>query len=53
MEQQQLLMYVKKNIYDGGVIAPGIKLSIENLSSSTALLPMFKLKNIQKLWKKY
>ena len=33
----------KKSIYDGGIIAPGIKLSIENLSSSTALLPMFKL----------
>ncbi len=33
----------KKNIYDGGVIAPGIKLSLENLSSSTALLPVFKL----------
>ena len=36
---------IKKNfIYDGGVIAPGIKLSIENLFSSTALLPMFKLR---------
>ena len=36
---------IKKNfIYDGGVIAPGIKLSIENLFFSTALLPMFKLK---------
>ena len=34
----------KKPIYDGGVIAPGIKLSIENLFLSTALLPMFKLK---------
>ena len=35
---------IKKNaIYDGGVIAPGIKLSIENLFSSAALLPMFKL----------
>ena len=31
------------NIYDGGIIAPGIKSSIENLFSSTALLPMFKL----------
>ena len=40
---------VKKNgIYDGGVIAPGIKLSIENLFSSTALLPMFKLKKYPK-----
>ncbi len=33
----------KTNIYDGGIIAPGIKSSIENLFSSTALLPMFKL----------
>ena len=33
----------KINIYDGGIIAPGIKSSIENLFSSTALLPMFKL----------
>ena len=33
----------KKNIYDGGIIAPGIRSSIENLFSSTALLPMFKL----------
>ena len=32
-----------KNEYDGGVIAPGIKSSIEYLVSSTALLPMFKL----------
>ena len=32
----------KKAIYDGGIIAPGIKLSIDNLFSSTALLPMFK-----------
>jgi len=35
----------KPGIYDGGVIAPGINLSIETLFSSTALLPMFKLKN--------
>tara|TARA_Y100001970_G_scaffold250005_1_gene321183 strand:- start:18355 stop:19113 length:759 start_codon:yes stop_codon:yes gene_type:complete len=35
---------IKRNaIYDGGVIAPGIKLSIHNLFKSTALLPMFKL----------
>ena len=34
----------KKNVYDGGIIAPGVKSSIENLSSSTALLPIFKLK---------
>ena len=38
----------KKGIYDGGIIAPGIKLSIENLFSSTALLPMFTLKKYPK-----
>ncbi|MBD1172135.1 type III pantothenate kinase [Pelagibacterales bacterium SAG-MED05] len=35
-------------VYEGGVIAPGIKLSMMNLSNSTALLPMFSLKNNQK-----
>ncbi len=35
---------VKNKIYEGGVIAPGINLSIKNLSQSTALLPMIKLK---------
>ncbi len=39
---------VKNGIYEGGVIAPGVKLSIKNLSESTALLPMFSLKNKQK-----
>ncbi len=40
---------IKKNgVYEGGVIAPGIKLSIENLFTSTALLPMFKLKKYPK-----
>ena len=38
---------VKNETYEGGVIAPGIKLSIKNLSQSTALLPMFNLKNQQ------
>ena len=38
----------KKGDYDGGIIAPGIKLSIENLFSSTALLPMFQLKKYPK-----
>ena len=37
-----------KGVYDGGVIAPGIKLSIENLYSSTALLPPFKFKKYPK-----
>ena len=38
---------VKNGIYEGGVIAPGVKLSMEILSQSTALLPMFNLKNKQ------
>ena len=43
---------VKNEVYEGGVIAPGIKLSIENLSQSTALLPIFNLKKIQKSYGK-
>ena len=43
---------VKNETYEGGVIAPGIKLSIKNLSQSTALLPMFNLKNKQKSYGK-
>ena len=39
---------IKNNIYEGGVIAPGVKLSITNLNNSTALLPLIKLKNIKK-----
>lgn len=39
---------VKNSIYEGGVIAPGVKLSMMNLSKSTALLPMFSLKNSKK-----
>ena len=39
---------IKNSVYEGGVIAPGIKLSMMNLSNSTALLPMFSLKNSQK-----
>ena len=38
---------VKKGVYEGGVIAPGVKSSIKNLSQSTALLPLFNLKNKQ------
>ena len=34
---------VKNGTYEGGVIAPGVKLSIKNLSQSTALLPKFDL----------
>ena len=43
---------VKNETYEGGVIAPGIKSSIKNLSLSTALLPMFNLKNQQKSYGK-
>jgi len=39
---------IKNGVYEGGVIAPGVKLSMMNLSSSTALLPIFSLKNSQK-----
>ena len=38
----------KSGTYDGGVIAPGIKLSIDNLFSSTALLPKFKFQHYPK-----
>ena len=42
----------KPGIYEGGVIAPGIKLSILNLSKSTAALPVFKLKSNSKIFGK-
>ena len=44
---------VKNGKYEGGVIAPGVKLSMKNLIQSTALLPMFNLKKTKELWKKY
>ena len=43
---------VRNGEYEGGVIAPGVKLSIKNLSQSTALLPMIDLKNQQKSYGK-
>ena len=42
----------KPGIYDGGVIAPGIKLSIVNLNKSTALLPVLNLKTNAKSYGK-
>ena len=42
----------KPGIYDGGVIAPGIKTSIINLNKSTALLPILNLKSISKKYGK-
>ena len=38
---------VKNGVYEGGVIAPGVKSSIKNLNQTTALLPMFDLRNKQ------
>ena len=43
---------IKNGVYEGGVIAPGVKSSMKNLSNSTALLPMFKLKKNQKFYGK-
>ena len=43
---------IKKGNYEGGVIAPGVKASIKNLSQSTALLPNFDLKNKQRTYGK-
>ena len=39
---------IKNGIYEGGVIAPGVKLSINNLSKATALLPLINLQGQQK-----
>ena len=39
---------IKNSVYEGGVIAPGVKLSIKNLSQSTALLPLINLSPNQK-----
>ena len=39
---------IKNGTYQGGVIAPGVNLSIQNLSQATALLPLINLKNHQK-----
>jgi len=39
---------IKNGRYEGGVIAPGVKLSIKNLSQATALLPSINLSPNQK-----
>ncbi len=39
---------IKNSVYEGGVIAPGVKLSIKNLSKATALLPLINLSSNQK-----
>ena len=43
---------VKNGTYEGGVISPGINLSILNLNKSTALLPILNLKKIQRSYGK-
>ena len=43
---------IKNGVYEGGVIAPGVKLSIMNLNKSTALLPLINLKKNQKSYGK-
>ena len=43
---------IKNGVYEGGVIAPGINLSIKNLSKATALLPLINLRNHQKSYGK-
>ena len=39
---------IRNKVYEGGVIAPGVKLSIMNLNKNTALLPLINLKKNQK-----
>jgi type III pantothenate kinase len=39
---------IKNEVYEGGVIAPGVKLSIMNLNKTTALLPLINLNSNQK-----
>ena len=39
---------IKNSVYEGGVIAPGVNLSIKNLSKATALLPTINLSLNQK-----
>jgi len=43
---------IRNGIYEGGVIAPGVRLSIMNLNKSTALLPIINLKKNQKSYGK-
>ena len=43
-----------KNIYHGGVIAPGVKLSLNTLTDKATLIPNIKFKkNKQSYWIKY
>ena len=40
---------VIKNVYYGGVIAPGLNISLETLSKKAKLIPLVRLKKIQKV----
>tara|TARA_A100000164_G_scaffold259933_1_gene231927 strand:- start:184 stop:924 length:741 start_codon:yes stop_codon:yes gene_type:complete len=40
---------VIKNIYYGGIIAPGINLSIKSLANNASLIPSFSLKKVSKV----
>jgi type III pantothenate kinase len=40
---------VQKNIYKGGVIAPGISISLNTLSDKASLIPKINLKKIKKI----
>ncbi|MBD1153351.1 type III pantothenate kinase [Pelagibacterales bacterium SAG-MED24] len=40
---------VIQNIYKGGIIAPGIKISLNNLSDKASLIPKINLKQIKKV----
>ena len=43
---------IKKGVYEGGVIATGVKLSIKNLSQAAALIPKINLRSNQKSYGK-
>ena len=40
---------VEKNVYKGGIIAPGIKISLNTLSDKATLIPKINLKKIKKI----
>ena len=42
----------KTGVYEGGVIAPGVNLSIKNLNNSTAKLPLLNLKSSNRVYGK-
>ena len=40
----------KNGVYDGGIITPGIDLSLNILNNKTAKLPLVKFKNKKNYW---